>query len=59
VIGQAKGILMERQQVTDDEAFQILIRASQRLNIKLTAVAARLAETRVSKTKDKTRCSRR
>jgi ANTAR domain len=44
---------MERQQVTDDEAFQILVRASQRLNIKLTAVAAQLAETGVSKTKDK------
>jgi AmiR/NasT family two-component response regulator len=40
---------MERQHVTDDEAFQILVRASQRLNIKLTAVAASLADTRVSK----------
>jgi GAF domain-containing protein len=44
LIGQAKGILMERQQITDEEAFQILVRASQRLNIKLTVVAGRLTE---------------
>jgi hypothetical protein len=52
VIGQAKGILMEREHITDDEAFQILVRASQRLNIKLTEVAGRLADPRAS---DKTR----
>ena len=46
VIGQAKGILMERQNISDDEAFQVLVRASQRLNIKLSVVASRLAETK-------------
>lgn len=35
---------MEREQITDDQAFQILVRASQRLNIKLTVVAGRLTE---------------
>jgi hypothetical protein len=45
VIGQAKGILMERLRVTPDEAFNVLRRSSQRLNIKLREVAARLAET--------------
>jgi GAF domain-containing protein len=48
LIGQAKGILMEREQITDDQAFQILVRASQRLNIKLTVVASRLAEDKSS-----------
>jgi len=42
VIGQAKGLLMARQNVTSDDAFEILRKASQRLNVKLTAVAARV-----------------
>lgn len=42
VIGQAKGILMERRGVAADEAFDILRRTSQRLNVKLADVAARL-----------------
>jgi hypothetical protein len=46
IIGQAKGILMERQHISDDEAFQVLVRASQRLNIKLSVVASQLADTR-------------
>jgi len=45
VIGQAKGILMERRRVTADEAFDILRRTSQQLNVKLREVAERLAET--------------
>jgi hypothetical protein len=45
VIGQAKGILMERQHLTPDQAFDVLRRASQSYNIKLRDVAARLAET--------------
>jgi ANTAR domain-containing protein/GAF domain-containing protein len=45
VIGQAKGILMERLQVTPEDAFDALRRSSQRLNIKLREVAATLAET--------------
>jgi GAF domain-containing protein len=45
VIGQAKGILMERQRLSAGDAFDLLRRASQRLNRKLTDVAAHLAET--------------
>ncbi len=43
VIGQAKGIVMAQQQVTAEEAFDILRRASQRMNIKLRELAERLA----------------
>lgn len=43
VIGQAKGILMQRRGISSDEAFDILRRASQQLNIKLAAVAQLLA----------------
>ncbi|MEJ2863063.1 ANTAR domain-containing protein [Actinomycetospora flava] len=39
VIGQAKGILMERFTVDPDEAFQMLVRSSQETNIKLAEVA--------------------
>lgn len=42
VIGQAKGMLMERHRITADEAFDILRRSSQNLNSKLRDVAARL-----------------
>lgn len=45
VIGQAKGIPMERQRLSAGEAFDLLRRASQSLNLKLADVAARLAET--------------
>lgn len=45
VIGQAKGILMERQRLSAGEAFDLLRRASQRLNRKLADVAQQLAET--------------
>jgi hypothetical protein len=45
VIGQAKGILMERQHIPAGQAFDILRRTSQRLNLRLHEVAARLAET--------------
>jgi hypothetical protein len=44
VIGQAKGILMERQHLTAGDAYDVLRRSSQQLNIKLSEVAARLAE---------------
>ncbi|MDQ6715011.1 MAG: GAF and ANTAR domain-containing protein [Actinomycetota bacterium] len=43
VIGQAKGILMARQHVSADEAFEMLRRASQRLNIKLRVLAKQVA----------------
>jgi hypothetical protein len=46
VIGQAKGILMERRGISADEAFGILRQASQSLNIKLTKVAETLVERR-------------
>ena len=45
VIGQAKGILMERQRLSAGEAFDLLRRASQRLNRKVNEVAQQLAET--------------
>jgi hypothetical protein len=46
VIGQAKGILMERRGLPADQAFDVLRRASQDLNVKLRDVAATLAERR-------------
>jgi hypothetical protein len=44
VIGQAKGILMERRGISADEAFDQLRRVSQELNVKLTDLAAILAD---------------
>jgi AmiR/NasT family two-component response regulator len=46
VIGQAKGILMERRGLTADEAFDTLRRTSQELNIKLRDLASTLARNR-------------
>ena len=45
VIGQAKGILMERHRITADAAFSYLSQASQDVNMKLTSVARHLVET--------------
>lgn len=45
VIGQAKGILMARQHVTADEAFDMLRWASQQLNVKLRELAQQVADT--------------
>ena len=45
VIGQAKGILMERLKIGPEDAFDILRRSSNRLNEKLHGVALSLAET--------------
>jgi ANTAR domain len=45
VIGQAKGILMERLKITPEDAFDLLRRSSQNLNMKLRDVARGLAET--------------
>ena len=45
VIGQAKGILMERFKITPDEAFRLLAKASQQTNRKLYVIAADLAHT--------------
>ncbi|MDT7798847.1 MAG: hypothetical protein QOI78_2280, partial [Actinomycetota bacterium] len=44
VIGQAKGILMQRRGITADEAFDVLRRASQELNVKLADLARTLAD---------------
>ena len=46
VIGQAKGILMERRGISADEAFDALRKASQSLNVKLTQVAQTLVDRR-------------
>jgi GAF domain-containing protein len=45
IIGQAQGILMERERLSADQAFDILRRASQHLNVKLRDVAQRLVDT--------------
>lgn len=45
MIGQAQGILMERERITADQAFDILRRASQHLNRKLREVAQTLVDT--------------
>jgi GAF domain-containing protein len=45
VIGQAKGILMERHRVTADAAFGVLSRVSQAENRKLAEIARRFVET--------------
>lgn len=42
VIDQAKGILMEREGVTADEAFEMLRTASNRLNVKVRDIARRI-----------------
>jgi GAF domain-containing protein len=44
-IDEAKGILMERHKLNEDEAFTMLIHASQRTNTKLRDVAAELVRT--------------
>ncbi|MFR9802447.1 GAF and ANTAR domain-containing protein [Pseudonocardia sp. RS010] len=46
VIGQAKGILMERRGVDAEEAFRILRSASQSLNVKLARIAETLTQRR-------------
>ncbi|MFT4081774.1 MAG: GAF and ANTAR domain-containing protein [Nocardioides sp.] len=45
-IGQAQGILMERYDLSEDQAFQVLLRYSQSNNIKLRLVAEQLITTR-------------
>ncbi|WP_330359597.1 GAF and ANTAR domain-containing protein [Actinosynnema sp. ALI-1.44] len=43
VIGQAKGILMQRRKISADEAFDVLRETSQSLNVKLSELAETLA----------------
>jgi GAF domain-containing protein len=45
LIGQAKGILMERHRLTADQAFGVLSRVSQEVNRKLADVARELTDT--------------
>ena len=45
VIGQAKGILMERHGISSDSAFGVLSRVSQAENVKLAEIARSLTET--------------
>jgi GAF domain-containing protein len=45
IIGQAQGILMERERISADQAFDVLRRASQYLNVKLREVAQTLVDT--------------
>jgi hypothetical protein len=42
LIGMAKGILMASSGVSDDEAYAMLVRASQRENIKVRAISSRI-----------------
>ena len=44
LIGQAKGILMERFKINDDAAFRMLVTSSQDTNMKLNAVAQWLCD---------------
>jgi GAF domain-containing protein len=46
LIGQAKGIMMERYKINEHAAFGVLKRISQAQNIKLHEIARRIAETR-------------
>jgi AmiR/NasT family two-component response regulator len=43
VIGQAKGILMQHRGIDADEAYEVLRRTSQQLNVKLFEIAEALA----------------
>lgn len=52
LIGQAKGILMERHHITADQAFAVLVRTSQHTNVKLREIAEHLATTRKLPTQD-------
>src|SRR5215471_15323141 len=52
VIEQAKGILMAQYRCLPDEAFELLRRASQRANIKVSVLAAQIVEQVASPTPD-------
>ncbi|GAA1338630.1 GAF and ANTAR domain-containing protein [Saccharothrix algeriensis] len=45
LIGQAKGILMERHKITADQAFALLVRGSQHTNTKVRDLAEQLVRT--------------
>ncbi|MEV4460796.1 GAF and ANTAR domain-containing protein [Microbispora sp. NPDC049633] len=52
LIGQAKGVLMERHKLTADQAFSLLVRASQQTNTKLVEVAEYLVDTGELRTRE-------
>jgi AmiR/NasT family two-component response regulator len=52
VIGQAKGILMERFGLTADAAFAVLVKASSETNTKLRIVCEQLCLTGVLEAQD-------
>jgi GAF domain-containing protein len=45
IIGQAMGILIERHRITASQAFDIMVHASQRTNVKLRVIAEELVRT--------------
>jgi AmiR/NasT family two-component response regulator len=45
VIGQAKGILMERFRVKAEEAFHLLVESSQRQNVRVADLSVQVADT--------------
>ena len=45
IIGMAKGLLMAKQEISDDDAFEVLRRASQRENRKVRDLAAEIVAT--------------
>lgn len=49
VIGEAKGILMAQERVTEDEAFEMLKRVSQNKNVKLREIAQKIVDEAVKK----------
>jgi GAF domain-containing protein len=49
VIEQAKGMLMAAQRSGSDEAFELLVRASQRENVKLRDIAARIVDDAINR----------
>lgn len=51
MIGQAKGILMEREGISDEAAFDMLKTISQNSNVKLRDIARRLIDERAGSTK--------
>jgi len=50
IIGQAKGLLMAREGVSDDEAFEMLKRVSQNQNVKLRDIAQKIVDDAAKKT---------
>lgn len=52
VIGMAKGIVMAQQRVSDEQAFDILRRASQRMNLKLRHLAQQVVDRPRGEAKD-------